>query len=65
MGNCIRGDLRDIEVEIGIMKTDTQLRFEQLTAELLSLKQLYVQPKDRRRSYNPYMLRKHDQIKYV
>lgn len=63
MGNCIkRGDIRDIEIELSMIKTENQFQFEKITGELIVLKQI-LSPKDRRRSYNPQ--RSHEQVKYI
>ena len=65
MGNCIKkGEIRDIEIELSMMKTENQLQFERITGELQSMKQIML-PKDRRRSYNPYLQRNHDEFKYI
>ena len=65
MGNCFqKGEIRDIEIELSMMKTENQLQFERITGELQSLKQIML-PKDRRRSYNPYLQRDHDEFKYI
>lgn len=65
MGNCFqKGEIRDIEIELSMMKTENQLQFERITGELQSMKQIML-PKDRRRSYNPYLQRNHDELKYI
>ena len=65
MGNCIKNrEIRDIEIELSIMKTENQLQFEKITGELKSLKGVML-PKDRRRSYNPYSQRSHEEFKYI
>ena len=64
MGNCIKKrELRDIEIELEMLKTDNRLQLESITSELSNIRQL-IAPKDRRRSYNPY-IRKQTDIKYI
>ena len=58
MGACLNKDaIRDIEIELGIIKTENQLHFEYLSAELKSFRRTTVQ-KNRRRSCNPYANRR-------
>ena len=65
MGNCIKNrEIRDIEIELSMMKTENQIQFEKITGELQSLKHIML-PKDRRRSYNPYSQRNHEEFKYI
>ena len=65
MGNCLRkSQLRDIEFELRTIKSSHRMQLEQITSELITLRQA-LRPQDHRRSYNPYLHRKHEEIEYI
>ena len=65
MGNCLRkSQLRDIEFELRTIKSNHRMQLEQITSELITLRQV-LKPRDQRRSYNPYLHRKREEIEYI
>ena len=65
MVNCInKREISEIEIELEMLKTENRVQFESVMAELNNLRQLML-PKDRRRSYNPYTPRNHENLKYI
>ena len=65
MGNCLRkSQIRDIEFELRTIKTNHRMQMEQITSELITLRQA-LRPQDHRCSYNPYLNRKREEIEYI
>lgn len=65
MGNCLQSRMRDVEVELEVIRGVYRSQIDHLTSEVLDLKSMISQKKNHRMSYNPHMLRKQDEIKYV
>ena len=65
MGNCLQSRMRDVEVQLEVIRGVQRSQIDHLTSEVLDLKSRMSQKKNYRMSYNPNMLRSQDEIKYM